>query len=40
MPTVHPSAIRRTPPERRSEALDALVADLAVVAGLRPARSG
>ncbi|MCW2716693.1 UdgX family uracil-DNA binding protein [Pseudonocardia sp.] len=40
VPTVHPSAILRTPPERRSEALDALVADLAVVAGLRPARSG
>lgn len=35
VPTVHPSAILRTPPETRGEALDALVADLRVVAGLR-----
>jgi uracil-DNA glycosylase len=36
VPTVHPSAILRGPPEARDEALDALVADLRVVAGLRP----
>ncbi|QJY48830.1 UdgX family uracil-DNA binding protein [Pseudonocardia broussonetiae] len=36
VPTTHPSAILRTPPEQRDEALDALVADLRVVAGLRP----
>jgi uracil-DNA glycosylase len=31
---VHPSAILRGPPEARDEAMDALVADLRVVAGL------
>jgi uracil-DNA glycosylase len=36
VPTVHPSAILRGPPEAREEAMDALVADLTVVAGLRP----
>ncbi|MBW0093089.1 UdgX family uracil-DNA binding protein [Pseudonocardia sp. KRD-184] len=36
VPTTHPSAILRTPPEQRDEALDALVADLRVVAELRP----
>ena len=36
VPTVHPSAILRGPPEARDQALDALVADLTVVAGLRP----
>jgi len=36
VPTVHPSAILRGPPEARDEALDALVSDLRVVAGLRP----
>ena len=36
VPTVHPSSILRGPPEARDEALDALVADLKVVAGLRP----
>jgi uracil-DNA glycosylase len=36
VPTVHPSSILRGPPEVRDEALDALVADLRVVAGLRP----
>jgi uracil-DNA glycosylase family protein len=35
VPTVHPSAILRTPPESRDEAIEALVADLSVVAGLR-----
>ncbi|GAA1203555.1 UdgX family uracil-DNA binding protein [Pseudonocardia alaniniphila] len=35
VPTVHPSAILRGPPETRDEALDALVSDLRVVAGLR-----
>ncbi|WP_433283872.1 UdgX family uracil-DNA binding protein [Pseudonocardia sp. CA-142604] len=35
VPTVHPSAILRGPPEARDEALDALVSDLRVVAGLR-----
>jgi uracil-DNA glycosylase len=35
VPTVHPSSILRGPPEARDEALDALVADLQVVAGLR-----
>lgn len=37
VPTVHPSAILRTPSDDRDAALDALVADLAVAAGLRPA---
>lgn len=37
VPTTHPSAILRTPAERRDDALDALVADLRVVAELRPA---
>jgi uracil-DNA glycosylase family protein len=36
VPTVHPSAILRGPPEAREEAMDALAADLTVVAGLRP----
>ncbi len=36
VPTTHPSAILRTPPESRDEALDALVDDLRVVATLRP----
>lgn len=36
VPTVHPSSVLRGPPERRDEALDALVADLRVAAGLRP----
>jgi uracil-DNA glycosylase family protein len=36
VPTVHPSAILRGPPEAREEAMDALVADLTVVARLRP----
>jgi uracil-DNA glycosylase len=36
VPTVHPSAILRGPPESRDEALSALVADLEVVAHLRP----
>ncbi|GAA5116825.1 UdgX family uracil-DNA binding protein [Pseudonocardia adelaidensis] len=36
VPTVHPSSILRGPPEARDEALDALVADLRVAAGLRP----
>jgi DNA polymerase len=35
VPTAHPSAILRVPPEDRDAALDALVADLTVVAGLR-----
>jgi uracil-DNA glycosylase family protein len=35
--TAHPSAILRTPPEARDEAIAAFVADLAVLAGLRPA---
>jgi uracil-DNA glycosylase family protein len=35
VPTTHPSAVLRTPPKSRDAALDALVADLAVVAGLR-----
>jgi uracil-DNA glycosylase len=35
VPTVHPSAILRGPPEAREEALSALVADLEVVARLR-----
>ena len=35
VPTVHPSAILRTPPEKRDEALEAFIADLTVVAGLR-----
>jgi uracil-DNA glycosylase len=34
VPTVHPSAILRTPPEKRDEAMEALIADLAVVAEL------
>jgi uracil-DNA glycosylase family protein len=34
--TVHPSAILRTPPEARDEAVAAFVADLGVLAGLRP----
>ena len=36
VPTVHPSAILRGPVEARDEALAALVADLQVVAALRP----
>jgi uracil-DNA glycosylase len=36
VPTVHPSAILRGPPEAREEAMDALVRDLQVVARLRP----
>jgi uracil-DNA glycosylase family protein len=36
LPTVHPSSILRGPPEAREEAMAALVADLTVVAGLRP----
>lgn len=36
VPTVHPSAILRGPPEARDQALDALVADLTVAARLRP----
>jgi uracil-DNA glycosylase family protein len=36
VPTVHPSSILRGPPEAREEAMAALVADLTVVAGLRP----
>jgi uracil-DNA glycosylase family protein len=36
VPTVHPSAILRGPAEARDEALAALVADLQVVADLRP----
>jgi len=36
VPTVHPSSILRGPPESREEALSALVADLEVVARLRP----
>jgi uracil-DNA glycosylase len=36
VPTVHPSSILRGPPEARDEALSALVADLEVVARLRP----
>jgi uracil-DNA glycosylase family protein len=35
VPTVHPSSILRGPPEAREDAMDALVADLTVVAGLR-----
>ena len=35
--TAHPSAILRTPPEARDEAVAAFVADLGVLAGLRPA---
>jgi DNA polymerase len=34
--TAHPSAILRTPPEARDEAIAAFVADLGVLAGLRP----
>jgi DNA polymerase len=34
VPTVHPSSILRGPPEARDDAMDALVADLRVVAGL------
>jgi uracil-DNA glycosylase family protein len=34
--TAHPSAILRTPPEARDEAVAAFVADLGVLAGLRP----
>jgi DNA polymerase len=37
VPTVHPSAILRGPPEARDDAMDALVADLRVVAGLHVA---
>ncbi|HVH22666.1 MAG TPA: UdgX family uracil-DNA binding protein [Pseudonocardia sp.] len=37
VPTVHPSSILRGPPEARDQALDELVADLRVIAGLRPA---
>ena len=36
VPTVHPSSILRESPEERDRALDELVADLRVVAGLRP----
>ena len=36
VPTVHPSSILRGPSEARAEAMDALVADLEVVARLRP----
>jgi uracil-DNA glycosylase family protein len=37
VPTVHPSSILRTPPgKKKDEAMDALVADLRVVAALRP----
>jgi DNA polymerase len=36
VPTVHPSSILRGPPEAREDAMAALVADLTVVAGLRP----
>jgi uracil-DNA glycosylase family protein len=36
VPTVHPSSILRGPPEAREESMAALVADLTVVAGLRP----
>ncbi len=36
VPTVHPSAILRGPTEARDAALDELVADLRVVAALRP----
>jgi uracil-DNA glycosylase family protein len=36
VPTVHPSSILRGPPDAREEALAALVADLEVVARLRP----
>jgi len=36
VPTVHPSSILRGPPESRDEALAALVADLEVIARLRP----
>jgi uracil-DNA glycosylase len=35
VPTVHPSSILRGPPEARDEALDAMVADLRVLASLR-----
>ena len=35
VPTAHPSAVLRVPPEDRDAALDALVADLGVVVGLR-----
>ena len=35
--TAHPSAILRTPPEARDEAVAAFVADLGVLAGLRTA---
>ena len=34
--TAHPSAILRTPPEAHDEAVAAFVADLGVLAGLRP----
>jgi len=34
--TVHPSSILRGAPEAREDALTAMVADLRVVAGLRP----
>jgi DNA polymerase len=36
VPTVHPSSILRGPEEAREEALAAMVADLKVLAGLRP----
>jgi uracil-DNA glycosylase len=36
VPTVHPSAILRGPPEAREESMAAMVADLKVVARLRP----
>lgn len=36
VPTVHPSSVLRGPPESRDAAMDALVADLAVMADLHP----
>jgi uracil-DNA glycosylase len=36
VPTIHPSAILRGEPQQREEALAAMVADLEVVAALRP----
>nr|WP_232664970.1 UdgX family uracil-DNA binding protein [Pseudonocardia sp. TRM90224] len=36
--TAHPSAVLRMPSDRRGEAFDALVADLAVMAGEHPGR--
>jgi DNA polymerase len=40
VPTVHPSSILRGPSEARDQALDQLVADLRVIAGLRPPDAG